>query len=141
MNDLYNKTYTTEQKTGSVLNIFSALTILVASMGLFGLITFTVEQRNREIGIRKVLGASVSELTALVSKDLLVLVLVSCIISFPVAWWGMNKWLESFAYRTSLHWWVFILAGLMALLLAFITISIQSIRAALANPVKSMRTE
>jgi putative ABC transport system permease protein len=141
MNDLYNKTYATEQKTGTILDIFSSLTILVASLGLFGLITFTVEQRTREIGIRKVLGARVSELTRLVSKDLLLLVLISCILAFPVAWWGMNKWLESFAYRTSLHWWVFPLAGLMALILALVTISIQAIRAAIANPVKSLRTE
>jgi putative ABC transport system permease protein len=141
MDDLFNKTYSTEQKTGNILNIFSVLIILVACLGLFGLVTYTAEQRTKEIGIRKVLGASVSQVTQMLSKEFLKLVLIASLIAFPVAWWAMNKWLQSFAYRIHISWWIFVVAGLIALLIALLTVSFQAIKAAIANPVKSLRTE
>ncbi len=141
MDDLYNKTYSAEQKTGSILNIFSILTIFVACLGLFGLATYTAEQRTKEIGIRKVLGASVTQLTQMLSKEFLKLVLIASLIAFPAAWWAMNKWLQSFAYRINISWWVFAVAGFTALFIALVTVSFQAIKAAIVNPVKSLRTE
>ena len=141
MDDLYNKTYATEQKTGTILNIFAALTILVACLGLFGLAIYTAEQRTKEIGIRKVLGASVTQVTKMLSKDFLKLVLVACIIAFPISWWAMNKWLQSFAYRIDISWWIFLLAGVATILIAVLTVSSQAIKAAMANPVESLRSE
>jgi putative ABC transport system permease protein len=141
MDDLFNKTYAAEQKTGTILNIFSVLTIFVACLGLFGLATYTAEQRTKEIGIRKVLGASVIQVTQMLSKEFLKLVLIASLIAFPVAWWAINKWLQSFAYRINISWWVFAVAGLSALAIALITVSFQAIKAAVANPVKSLRTE
>jgi putative ABC transport system permease protein len=141
MDDLFNKTYATEQKTGTILNIFAVLTIFVACLGLFGLATYTAEQRRKEIGIRKVLGASVMGVTKMLSKEFLKLVFIASCISIPVAWWAMNKWLQSFAYRVNISWWVFVIAGFTALLIALITVSFQAIKAAIANPVKSLRTE
>jgi putative ABC transport system permease protein len=141
MDDLFNKTYATEQKTGTILNIFSALTIFVACLGLFGLATYTAEQRTKEIGIRKVLGASVMQVTQMLSKEFLKLVFIASLVAFPVSWWAMNKWLQSFAYRINISWWIFVVAGITALLIAMITVSWQAIKAALANPVKSLRTE
>lgn len=141
MDDLYNKTYSAEQKTGTILNIFSILTIFVACLGLFGLATYTAEQRTKEIGIRKVLGASVTQVTQMLSKEFLKLVLIASLIAFPAAWWAMHIWLQSFAYRIEISWWVFIIAGISALLIALLTVSFQAIKAAIANPVKSLRTE
>ncbi|HEY6978947.1 MAG TPA: FtsX-like permease family protein, partial [Chitinophagaceae bacterium] len=141
MDDLYNKTYAAEQKTGTILNIFSVLIIFVACLGLFGLATYTAEQRTKEIGIRKVLGASIGQVTQMLSKEFLKLVLIASLIAFPAAWWAMNKWLQSFAYRITISWWVFFVAAFAALLIAVITVSFQSIKAAIANPVKSLRTE
>ncbi len=141
MDDLFNKTYSAEQKTGTILNIFSILIILVACLGLFGLVTYTAEQRTKEIGIRKVLGASVTQVTEMLSKEFLKLVLIASLIAFPVAWWAMNKWLQSFAYRIHISWWIFIVAGFTALLIALITVVFQAIKAAVANPVKSLRSE
>ena len=141
MDDLYNKTYSAETKTGTILNIFALLTIFVACLGLFGLATYTAEQRTKEIGIRKVLGASVTQVTGMLSKDFMKLVFIACIISFPLSWWVMNKWLQSFAYRINIGWWVFAIAAIAALLIALITISFQAINAAIANPVKSLRSE
>lgn len=141
LDDLFSKTYSAEQKTGTILNIFSILIIFVACLGLFGLATYTAEQRTKEIGIRKVLGASVSQVTQMLSKEFLKLVLIASIIAFPVAWWAMNKWLQSFAYRINISWWVFVIAGIAALLIALITVSSRAIKAAVANPVKSLRTE
>jgi len=141
MDDLFNKTYAAEQKTGTILNIFSVLTIFVACLGLFGLATYTAEQRTKEIGIRKVLGASVTQVTQMLSKEFLKLVLIASLIAFPVAWWAINKWLQSFAYRINISWWVFAVAGLTALAIALITVSFQAIKAAVANPVNSLRTE
>lgn len=141
MDELYNKTYTAEQKTGRILNIFTILTILVASMGLFGLTTYTAEQRAKEIGIRKVLGASVTQVTSMLSKQFIKLVIIACIIAFPLSYWIMHQWLLDFAYRIHLNVWTFVAAGVIAILIALCTVSIQSIKAALANPVKALRSE
>jgi putative ABC transport system permease protein len=141
MDDLFDKTYAAEQKTGTILDIFAVLTIFVACLGLFGLATYTAEQRTKEIGIRKVLGASVAQVTQLLSAEFLKLVLIASLIAFPVSWWAMNKWLQSFAYRISISWWIFAVAGLTALFIALFTVIFQAIRAALANPVKSLRSE
>jgi putative ABC transport system permease protein len=141
MDDYFNKAYAAEQKTGTILNIFAILTIFVACLGLFGLATYTAEQRTKEIGIRKVLGASVTQVTQMLSKEFLKLVLISSLIAFPAAWWGMNKWLQNFAYRIDISWWVFAVAGLAALAIALLTVSFQAIKAAVANPVKALRTE
>ncbi|MBC7417302.1 MAG: ABC transporter permease [Pedobacter sp.] len=141
MDDLYKKTYLAEEKTGTILNVFASFTILVACLGLFGLITYTAEQRSKEIGIRKVLGASVSQVVQMLSKDLIKLVFVACVFAFPISYWIMGKWLQSFAFRINISWWMFVIAGLSALLIALITVSFQSIKAALANPVKSLRSE
>jgi putative ABC transport system permease protein len=141
MDDLYNKTYAAEQNTGTILNIFALLTILVACLGLFGLATYTAEQRTKEIGIRKVLGASVTSVTKMLSKDFIKLVFIACLIAFPLSWWAMNKWLQSFAYRINISWWIFLAAAVIAILIALITISFQAIKAAVANPVKSLRSE
>ena len=117
------------------------MTILIACLGLLGLATYAAEQRIKEIGIRKVLGASVTSIVSMLSKDFLKLVIVAAVIAFPVAWWAMNNWLQDFAYRTSIQWWIFAVAGIAALLIALCTVSFQAIKAALANPVKSLRTE
>jgi len=108
---------------------------------LFGLSAFAITQRVKEIGVRKVLGANVSTIVALLSKDFLKLVLIAAIIAFPVAWYAMHNWLQDFAYRINIQWWVFVVAGILAALIALITVSFQAIKAALANPVKSLRTE
>jgi putative ABC transport system permease protein len=120
---------------------FSILAILIACLGLFGLVTYAAEQRTKEIGIRKVLGATVSNIVAMLSKDFLKLVMIAALIAFPVAWWAMNKWLQNFAYRINISWWIFIMAGVVALLIALITVSLKAIKAAIANPVKNLRTE
>jgi putative ABC transport system permease protein len=141
MDELYSKTYTAEQKTGRILNIFTLLTILVACMGLFGLTTYTAEQRAKEIGIRKVLGASVTQVTGMLSKQFIKLVLIACITAFPLSYWIMHLWLLDFAYRIHLSVWMFVAAGAIAILIALCTVSVQSIKAALANPVKALRSE
>ena len=137
----FDRIYASEKKTGIILSIFTGLTIFVACLGLFGLATFTAEQRTKEIGVRKVLGASVSGIVMLLSKDFLKLVLIAILIASPVAWWAMNRWLQDFAYRIEIEWWVFAGAGLLAVGIALLTVSFQSIRAALMNPVKSLRSE
>jgi putative ABC transport system permease protein len=114
------------------------LTILVACLGLFGLATYTAEQRTKEIGIRKVLGATVTQVSNMLSKEFLKLVLIACILAFPLVWWGMNKWLEGFVYRTVISWWVFVIAALAAMVLTLLTVSFQAIKAALMNPMKSL---
>ncbi|MGN6532661.1 MAG: ABC transporter permease [Ginsengibacter sp.] len=141
LDDLYNKTYSAEQKTGTTLNIFALLTIFVACLGLFGLATYTAEKRTKEIGIRKVLGASVTQVTSMLSTEFLKLVFIACLIAFPLSWWTMNKWLQSFAYRIHISGWMFVVAGFAALLIALLTVSFQAIKAAVANPVESLRTE
>jgi len=139
-NDL-EKLYVTEVRMEKLFNIFSILSIVISCLGLFGLATFATQQRIKEIGIRKVLGASEAGIMALLSKDFIQLVAISFLIAFPVGWWAMNKWLQSFAYRINISWWLFAAVGLLAMMLAFFTISFQTIRAAMTNPVKNLRTE
>lgn len=141
LDDAYNLTYVTERKIGTVLNVFAFLTILVACLGLFGLVTYTAEQRFKEIGIRKVLGSSVTQIITMLSKDFLKLVLVSFIVAFPLGFYLMNKWLESFAYRIEIQVWLFVLAGLITLFIAFITVGYKSFMAATMNPVKALKDE
>ena len=137
----FNKIYNAEQRTGKLFITFAIFAIFIACLGLFGLVTYAAEQRIKEIGVRKVLGASVSEIVTMISKDFVKLVLIAFVIAFPVAWWMMNKWLQSFAYRIDISWWVFALAGLLTIAIALITVSFQAIKAAIANPVKSLRSE
>ncbi|MET3499319.1 putative ABC transport system permease protein [Mucilaginibacter rubeus] len=137
----FAKQYQSEQKQGNILLIFTILAISIACLGLFGLVTFTAEQRVKEIGIRKVLGASVTSIVTLLSKDLMKLVLIATLIASPLAWYGMRKWLQSFAYRVDINWWIFAIAGVLAVIIAFVTVSIQSVRAANANPAKSLKNE
>ena len=139
MDEDFNKLYTTEQLTGHIFITFAVLAILIACLGLFGLVTYAAEQRVRELGIRKVLGASVKSIASMLSTDFLKLVIISAAIAFPLAWFAMNKWLQGFAYRVNISWWVFVIAGVLALLIALVTVSFQSIKAAIANPVKSLR--
>lgn len=133
--------YQQEKRTSTIVKLASALSIFIACMGLFGLATLTVVRRTKEIGIRKVLGASIPGIVKLLSKDFVKLVVVAAVIAFPLAWWAMNNWLEDFAYRVQVSWWVYVLAGFAALLIALLTVSFQAVRAALSNPVKSLRTE
>jgi len=141
MNDSFNDMYRSEQRAGTIAIVFAILAIFIACLGLFGLATYMAEQRTKEIGIRKVLGASVSNVVAMLSKDFLLLVVIASIVAFPVAWWAMNKWLQDFEYRVNISVWVFMIAGIAALLIALITVSFQAIKAATANPVKSLRSE
>jgi putative ABC transport system permease protein len=133
--------YKSDIKTSRLILIFSLIAVIICALGLFGLAAFTAEQRTKEIGIRKVLGASVQQITSLLSKDFIVLVTIAIVIASPLAWWAMNKWLQDFAYRINIGWWIFVMAGGIAILIALITVSFQSIKAAVANPVKSLRTE
>ena len=133
--------YADVDRMGKIFTSFTILTIIVACLGLFALSAFMAEQRSKEIGIRKVLGASIPGITALLSKDFLKLIVIAMVIASPIAWWAMSKWLEDFNYRTSIGWWIFIVAGLISLLIALITISFQSLKAATANPVKTLRNE
>ena len=133
--------FKTETLTGNLAAVFSLLAILISCLGLFGLAAHTAERRTKEIGIRKVLGASVAGLTGLLSKDFLRLVGLACLLAFPAAWWIMQHWLSNFSYRTGLHWWVFLLVGVGAMAIALGTVSFQAVRAALASPVDSLRAE
>lgn len=141
LDESFNEMYQSEQRVGKIALIFSVLAILIACLGLFGLAAFVAEQRTKEIGIRKVLGANVSGLVALLSKDFVKLVIVAFFIAAPLAWWAMHKWLEDFEYRISINWVVFVAAAAIALFIAVATISFQAIKAAVANPVKNLRTE
>ncbi len=141
LDDSFNEMYASEQRVGKIAIIFSTLAILIACLGLFGLATFIAEQRTKEIGIRKVLGASVQGIVRLLSKDFLKLVLVSFVIAAPLSLWFMNRWLSDFVYRIPLEWWIVGLAGVVAMIIALITVSFQAIKAAVANPVKSLKTE
>jgi putative ABC transport system permease protein len=141
LDDSFNEMYRNEQRVGKIALVFSALAIFIACLGLFGLATFIAEQRTKEIGIRKVLGASVQGIVQMLSKDFMKLVAISFVIAAPTAWYFMNKWLQDFAYRVNISWWIFVAAGLAALLIALVTVSFQAIRAAIMNPVKSLRTE
>jgi putative ABC transport system permease protein len=141
LDDRFANLYESEKKTGRLFTAFTVVAILIAALGLFGLAAYMVEQRTREIGIRKVLGASVRSVLVLVSNDFLLLVGIAFLVSVPVSWWAMNEWLKEFAYRAPVSWWIFPLAGIAALFIAVLTISFQATRAATANPVKSLRNE
>ena len=141
LNEAYQKQYQTETRVGIMSRYFAGLAILISCLGLFGLATFTAERRQKEIGIRKVVGASVQQITGLLSADFLKLVSIAVVIAFPVAWWAMDQWLQSFAYRIKIGAGVFLVAAIAVILITLLTISIQAIKAALANPIKSLRTE
>jgi putative ABC transport system permease protein len=137
----YDQQYVAEQKLGNVFIAAAFIAVLIACMGLFGLAAFSARQRIKEIGIRKVLGASVANITTLLSKDFIKLVIIAIVIASPIAWWAMHQWLQDFAYRTEINFWIFLVAGLIAVGIALITVSFQAIKAAMANPVKNLRTE
>jgi putative ABC transport system permease protein len=137
----YASKFEDEQRIATLSALFAALTIFISCLGLFGLATYMTATRVKEIGVRKVLGASVGSITTLLSKDFIKLVLISFLIASPVAWWAMYKWLQGYPYRTSIEWWLFVLTGLIAVLIALVTVSFQAIKAAIANPVKSLRSE
>jgi putative ABC transport system permease protein len=141
LDDSFDQMYRSEQRMGKLALAFSILAILVACMGLFGLATYAAEQRTKEIGIRKVLGASVNGIVEMLSIDFIRLVAVAALISFPIAWWAMHTWLMNFAFRVNIHWWVFAVSAVVALIIALGTISFQAVKAAMMNPVKSLRTE
>jgi putative ABC transport system permease protein len=141
LDDNFDKLYESEQRQANLFRSFACIAIFIACLGLFGLSAFAISQRIKEIGIRKVLGANVSGIVGLLSKDFLVLVGISAVLAFPVAWWAMNNWLRDFAYRINIQWWVFVAAGLTAALIAFLTVSFQAVKAGLSNPVKALRTE
>jgi putative ABC transport system permease protein len=137
----FERNYEKEQRTASMVAYFTCMAIFIACLGLFGLVAYSAEQRIREIGIRKVLGASAASVTFLLSKDFIRLILVAIVIASPIAWYGMNKWLQNFAYQIHISWWMFLAAGCMAVVIALITVSFQSLKAALSNPVKALRSE
>jgi putative ABC transport system permease protein len=141
MDDDFNTMYNTEQRMGNLFVIFTSLAIIIACLGLFGLAAYAAEQRNREIGIRKILGANVSTLVSLLSKDFIKLVVIAIFIAIPLAWWAMHQWLQGFAYRQNIQWWEIASAAFGAVIIALVTISFQSIKAATANPVESLRSE
>lgn len=141
MDEFFDRQYRSEERFGRLFLDFSILAIFISCLGLLGLASYSTMQRTREIGIRKVMGASVSNIINLLSKEFLKLVIISFFIAVPVAWYFMHKWLLDFAYRTPVSWWIFAAAGLLALLIAVLTISLQAFKAAIANPVKSLRSE
>jgi putative ABC transport system permease protein len=141
LNEDFDRLYKGEAVLGTLLGFFALLTVFIACLGLFGLASFTAEQRTKEIGVRKSLGASVSSIVLLLSKEVTVLVVIAFVVAVPVAYFAMYRWLDGFAYHIEISWSIFLMAGLMALGVAWMTVSYQSIRAALANPVKSLRSE
>jgi putative ABC transport system permease protein len=141
MDDEFNQLFTSEMMIGKLSRLFAILTIVISCLGLFGLAAYTAERRTKEIGIRKVMGATLSNVVTLLSKDFLRLVAISAIIAFPIAWWIMQEWLDDYAYRITLAWWVFGLAGVLAVIIALGTVSFQAVKAGLSNPVESLRTE
>jgi putative ABC transport system permease protein len=141
MDAAFDRLYHADQTIGKVFTVFTCLSLTVACLGLLGLAMFTAERRTKEIGIRKVLGASVKSVVSMLSKDFLKLVSLSSLIAFPIAWYAMNKWLQDFAFPTVISWWVFVLAGGATLVIAILTVSFQSLKAALTNPVKCLRSE
>ena len=141
LDEQFANMYIDVQRTGSIFTSFAILAIIIACLGLFALSAFMAEQRSKEIGIRKVLGATVTNITSLLSMDFVKLVLIAIVIASPIAWYGMNKWLQDFAYKAPISWWIFALAGFTAIVIALFTVSFQSIKAALMNPVKSLKSE
>ena len=141
LDDKFKRLYESEQRTGLLFNIFAGIAIFISCLGLLGLAAYTAQMRTREIGVRKVLGSSVAGILRLLAFDFMKLVVFAILIATPASWYFMNKWLQDFAYKINIGWFVFVLAGLLAIAIALLTISFQSIKAALANPVKSLRTE
>jgi len=141
LDERFASMYADVQRMGSIFTSFAVLAIIIACLGLFALASFMAEQRSREIGIRKVLGASVESITSLLSIDFIKLVAIAIVIASPIAWWAMTKWLEDFAYKITIGWWMFALAAVVAICIALLTVSFQSIKAAIANPIKALRSE
>ena len=141
LDENFNKMYQSEDKLGTLLWIFTAMAVFIGCLGLFGLAAFAAERRTKEIGIRKVLGATTLNIASLLSKNFLLLVFVATIVAFPIAWWAMTKWLENFPYKVSISWWVFVVTTFIALSIATLTISFQAIKAAITSPIKSLRIE
>jgi putative ABC transport system permease protein len=141
LDESFDEMYRTEQRVSNIALTLAILAIVVACLGLFGLASFIAEQRTKEIGIRKILGLSIEGIVKLLSKDFLKLVLIAFVVASPIAWYAMHRWLQDFAFRVDISWWVFALAGFLALCIAMLTVSFQAIRAAMANPIKSLRTE
>jgi len=141
MDEDFQKLYISETRTGKVFSIFAAIAILLACLGLFGLSAYAAQQRIKEIGVRKVLGASSAAIVALLSRDFLKLVVLAVLLAVPLAWYFMNKWLQDFAYRVHVGWWIFLATATITLFIALSTVIYQAIKAAIANPVKSLRTE
>jgi ABC-type antimicrobial peptide transport system permease subunit len=141
VDEQFDQFFKTETLIGKLATVFAILAIFISCLGLFGLAAYTAERRTKEIGIRKVLGASAKGLAGLLSADFLKLVTLSCLIAFPVAWWMLNDWLRGYEYRIQINWSIFLIAGLLALFIALLTVSFQAIKAAMANPVESLRSE
>jgi putative ABC transport system permease protein len=141
LDEKFDQLYKSEQRQGTLFTSFSSIAIFIACLGLLGLSAFAISQRTKEIGIRKVLGASISSIVTMLSKDFLKLVAIAALIAFPIAWYAMDSWLTDFAYRIPIQWWIFLVAGVLATAVALITIGLQAIRAASSPPVKSLRTE
>ncbi len=141
VDDQFNQMFQNEQLISKLSRVFAMLAIIISCLGLFGLATYTAERRIKEIGVRKVLGASITNITTLLSKDFLLLVFISCLVAFPLAWWMMHNWLHNYKYRIEISWWIFLIAGIVAILIALITVSFQAIKEAVANPVESLRSE
>lgn len=141
LDENFDKLYQAEQRQATLFTSFACIAIFIACLGLLGLSAFAISQRIKEIGVRKVLGASTQSIVGLLSKDFLRLVAIAAVFAFPIAWFAMNNWLKDFAYRTCIHWWVFIIAGVLAALVAFVTVSVQAVKAAVSNPMKNLRTE
>ena len=141
LDEFFNRQYEENQRFGAVFGLFTMLAIAIACFGLLGLSAYNVLQRTKEIGVRKVLGASVNSLVFTLSKDFLALVIVAFVIAIPITAVAMHSWLEGFAYRTSFPWWIYALAGVLAILIALLTVGLQALKAAVANPIKSLRTE
>jgi ABC-type antimicrobial peptide transport system permease subunit len=141
VNEALNESYRDDKRTARIILLFAGLTVFVGCLGLFGLAVFKAEQRIKEIGIRKVLGAGVASIAALLSKDFLRLVIIATIIAVPPAWYVSNRWLQGYAYRINMDWWVFALVAAGVLIIAFLTTGVQSVKAARSNPIKSLRTE
>lgn len=141
LDEKFNKLYSNDQLFGKVFALFAGFAIFISCLGLFGLSLFATAQRTKEIGVRKVLGASNSNIVVLLSKDFVVLIVVAIIIATPIAWMIMHTWLQNFAYRIEISWWIFFVAGLLSIAIALLTVSFQAVKSAVANPVKSLRTE
>ena len=141
IDEQYDRLYKSEHRTGTLFNIFAIVAILISCLGLFGLAAYTAQVKTKEIGIRKVLGATVANIMQLLAKDFISLVFISLVIAVPIGWWAMHAWLQDFVFRINISWWIFVLAGFIAILIAMLTVSMHALRAALANPVKSLKEE